>query len=85
MITIPAVSADATYWAVVSKEKQSYVVTFYNENDQVLKSQPYEYGEQPWCEYAGPVDRSLAFVGKAFFIELFEYPLCPVVVLGVAG
>ena len=49
VITIPAVSADATYWAVVSKEKQSYVVTFYNENDQVLKSQPYEYGEQPWC------------------------------------
>ena len=56
VITIPAVSADATYWAVVSKEKQSYVVTFYNENDQVLKSQPYEYGEQPWCEYAGPSD-----------------------------
>ena len=32
-----------------------------------------------------PVDRGLAFIGKAFLIEFLEYPLCPVVVLGVAG
>jgi len=56
VITIPAVSADATYWAVVNKVKQSYTVAFYKENDELIKSETLEYGAQPACDYTGPQD-----------------------------
>ena len=56
VITIPAVSADATYYAVVSQIKKSYTVTFYNENAEEIKSETLEYGAQPACDYVGPND-----------------------------
>lgn len=56
--TIPAVSADATYWAVVSKVKRSYSISFYKENDELIKSEPLEFGEQPSCDYTGPEDNA---------------------------
>ena len=51
VITIPAASADATYFAIVSQVKRSYKVTFYNEKDQEIKSETLEYGAQPACDY----------------------------------
>lgn len=56
VITIPAASADATYFAIVSQVKRSYKITFYNEKDQEIKSETLEYGVQPACDYTGPVD-----------------------------
>ena len=56
VITIPAVSADATYYAVVNKVKQSYTVSFYNENNQLIIASSFNYGVQPSCSYAGPND-----------------------------
>lgn len=58
VITIPAVSADATYYAIVSQVKRSYLITFYNENNQQIKSDTLEYGAQPTCDYTGPSDTS---------------------------
>ena len=54
--TLPAVSADATYWAVVDKVKQSYAVAFYKEDNSLIKSDTLEYGAQPSCDYTGPED-----------------------------
>ena len=54
--TIPAVSADVTYWAVVDKVKQSYAVAFYKEDNSLIKNETLEYGAQPSCDYTGPVD-----------------------------
>ena len=54
--TIPAASADATYWAVISKVKRSYTVAFYNENGGLISSESLEYGSQPECDYTGPAD-----------------------------
>ena len=56
VITIPAASADATYYAVVSQVKKSYKITFYNENAAEIKSETLEYGAQPACDYTGPSD-----------------------------
>lgn len=56
VITIPAVSADATYFANVSKVKKSYNVSFYDENGTQIKSELLEYGSQPECDYVGPSD-----------------------------
>ena len=56
VITIPAVSADATYYAVVNKVKQSYTVSFYNENNQLIVASSFNYGVQPSCSYVGPDD-----------------------------
>lgn len=53
---VSAVSEDATYWAVVNKVKQQYVVTFYDENGDLLDSDSYPYGAQPSYDYAGPSD-----------------------------
>lgn len=58
VVTIPAVSADVTYWAVVNKVKQSHTIAFYNENDGLIKSESLEYGAQPTCDYTGPVDNA---------------------------
>ena len=56
VITIPAVSADATYYAIVSQVKRSYTITFYDENGTQIKSDTLEYGAQPACDYTGPID-----------------------------
>ncbi|MBR2505677.1 MAG: InlB B-repeat-containing protein [Bacilli bacterium] len=58
VITIPAASADATYYAVVSQIKKSYTVIFYNENAEEIKSETLEYGAQPVCDYVGPSDNA---------------------------
>ena len=56
VITIPAATEDATYWAVVSQEKRSYTVSFYKENGTQIKSDVLEFGAQPACDYTGPSD-----------------------------
>ena len=56
VITIPAASEDATYFAVVSKAKQKYDISFYNENSTLIKTDNLEYGAQPSCDYTGPID-----------------------------
>lgn len=56
VITIPAATEDATYWAIVSKVKKSYKITFYNENNTEIKSENLDYGVQPSCDYTGPSD-----------------------------
>ena len=56
VITIPAVSAEATYWAIVSKAKQKYDISFYNEKNGLIKTDNLEYGTQPSCDYKGPQD-----------------------------
>ena len=56
VITIPAASADATYYAIVSQVKRSYLIAFYDENNQEIKSETLEYGAQPVCDYTGPSD-----------------------------
>lgn len=72
VITIPAVSADATYYAVVSKVKRSYLITFYNEQNQEIKSETMEYDAQPTCDYTGPSDTAewdYTFVGWSTTID----------------
>ena len=56
VITIPAATENATYFAVVSQTKRSYAIAFYNENDGLIKSENLEYGVQPACDYTGPSD-----------------------------
>lgn len=56
VITIPAVSAEATYWAIVSKAKQKYDISFYDEKNGLIKTDNLEYGAQPSCDYKGPQD-----------------------------
>lgn len=56
VITIPVVSADATYYAVVSQVKRSYKIAFYDEKGAEIKSENLEYGVQPVCDYVGPTD-----------------------------
>ncbi len=56
VITVPSVSEDATYYAVVSQTKQQYKITFYDENSQEISSNFVEYGVQPFCDYTGPSD-----------------------------
>ena len=66
VIELPIVSEDATYWAVVNKEKQQYTISFFNENGTQIKSDVLEYGAQPSCDYRGPEDTSewdYTFVG----------------------
>ncbi len=46
VITIPAVSADATYWAVVSKVKQKYTITFESNGGTSVSSITEDYGTQ---------------------------------------
>ena len=55
-IELTSVTADVTYYAVVSKVKKTYKITFYNENGTEIKSETLEYGAQPTCSYAGPSD-----------------------------
>ena len=52
VITIPAVSADATYWAVVSKVKQRYTITFESNGGTSVASITEDYG----TEVAKPTD-----------------------------
>ncbi len=56
VIKIPTVSADATYYAIVSQVKKSYKVAFYDETGTEIKSETLEYGAQPACDYTGPSD-----------------------------
>ncbi len=56
VIVIPAASADATYFAIVSQTKRSYLIAFYDENNQEIKSETLEFGAQPSCDYTGPAD-----------------------------
>ena len=58
VITIPAATADATYYAVVSSVKRSYTISFYNENGGEIKSEVLEFGAQPSCDYSGPTDNA---------------------------
>ena len=44
VITIPAVNADATYWAVVSKVKQKYTITFESNGGSSVASITEDYG-----------------------------------------
>ncbi len=44
VITIPAVSADATYWAVVSKVKQQYTITFESNGGTSVAAITEDYG-----------------------------------------
>ena len=44
VITIPAVSADATYWAVVNKVKQRYTITFESNGGTSVASITEDYG-----------------------------------------
>ena len=44
VITVPAVSADATYWAVVSKVKQKYTITFESNGGSSVASITEDYG-----------------------------------------
>ena len=46
VITIPAVSADATYWAIVSKAKQKYTITFESNGGTSVSSITEDYGTQ---------------------------------------
>ena len=52
VITLPAVSADATYWAVVNKVKQRYTVTFESNGGSSVAAITQEYG----TEVAKPAD-----------------------------
>lgn len=52
VITLPAVSADATYWAVVSKVKQRYTITFESNGGTSVASITEDYG----TEIAKPTD-----------------------------
>ena len=56
VIDIPPATEDATYFAVVGKVKQQYRITFYDENNNQLNSDMYEYGATPSCSYTGPSD-----------------------------
>lgn len=56
VITLPAVTADTTYYAVVSQVKKSYTITFYNHEGSQIQSEVLEYGAQPTCDYLGPDD-----------------------------
>ena len=63
---ISAANEDATYYAVVSATKRQYNVKFYDEYDQLIKNEPFEYGTQPSCDYVGPNDNEewdYTFVG----------------------
>ena len=52
VITLPAVSADTTYWAVVNKVKQRYTVTFESNGGSSVAAITQEYG----TEVAKPAD-----------------------------
>ncbi len=56
VITIGPVSADITYHAIVNQAKQLYQISFYDENDGLLKQESFEYGVRPSYSYAGPSD-----------------------------
>ena len=56
VISIPPVTADATYFAVVTSVKQKYQIAFYKENGDQIKSEKLEFGVQPTCDYVGPSD-----------------------------
>lgn len=56
VIEIPAVSADATYFAIISKEKKSYTIGFYKETGEEIKTETLVYNTQPTCDYTGPED-----------------------------
>ncbi|MCH5179862.1 MAG: InlB B-repeat-containing protein [Erysipelotrichales bacterium] len=51
VITIPAVTKSATYYAVVSSTKQKYNISFYDEEGNKLTDQLKEYGEIPSYNY----------------------------------
>jgi len=52
VITIPAATKDATYFAVVEKAKQKYTVTFNDEEGNKLQSLELEYGITPHYSYS---------------------------------
>lgn len=56
VITIPAVSKDQTYWAVVNKESKKYDISFYREDNTLIETKQVGYGQQPSCSYTGPQD-----------------------------
>ena len=56
VITIPSCSADATYFAVVSKVKKTYQIKFFDEKGTLIQTDTLEYGAQPACSYTGPTD-----------------------------
>ena len=58
VITISPVSADIVYYAIVQKLKQTYQISFYDENDGLLKQESFDYGVQPSYSYAGPSDNA---------------------------
>lgn len=49
--TIPNVSGDVTYYAVVSSSTKSYLITFIDINGTVVQSSNVLYGETPSCDY----------------------------------
>lgn len=51
VVTIPAATKDATYYAIVDAVKQKYTITFYDENGSQLDQSEYEYGETPSFSY----------------------------------
>lgn len=61
VIAIPAASADATYWAVVSKVKQKYTITFETNGGTSVDSITEDYGTQI-SKPANPQKDGYAFV-----------------------
>ncbi|MDR2867369.1 MAG: hypothetical protein LBV55_01745 [Acholeplasmatales bacterium] len=56
VITIPSVSAEANYYAVVQKIKIQYPISWYDENGVFLETTLVDYGEIPTSTYDGPLD-----------------------------
>ena len=65
VITIPAVSADATYWAVVNKVKQRYTITFESNGGTSVASITDDYGASI-AEPAKPTKDKHSFVAWSY-------------------
>ena len=65
VITIPAVSADATYWAVVNKVKQRYTITFDSNGGTSVASITDDYGASI-AEPTKPTKENHSFVAWSY-------------------
>ena len=65
VVTIPAVSADATYWAVVNKVKQRYTITFDSNGGTSVASITDDYGASI-AEPTKPAKENFSFVAWSY-------------------
>ena len=65
VVTIPAVSADATYWAVVNKVKQRYTITFDSNGGTSVASITDDYGASI-AEPTKPTKENFSFVAWSY-------------------